>query len=139
MDNVGVRAQMERTFLSLPLEERNAIISHGAALRLSDLRKRLFLAESKVQHFEEKYKITLARLDVDGLTDDADYQIHEDYIMWHHWTAVAGKIRKDIALLEEIAQHGLYVGERSNLHDSFETCLGDVMVTILPSGQNDKP
>ena len=114
MDNVGVRAQMERTFLSLPLEERNAIISHGAALRLSDLRKRLFLAESKVQHFEEKYEITLARLDVDGLTDDADYQMHEDYIMWHHWTAVACKIKKDIASLEEIAQHGLYSGELSN-------------------------
>ena len=114
MDNVGVRTQMGRTFLSLPLEERNVIISHGAALRLSDLRKRLFLAVSKVQHFEEKYEITLARLDVDGLADDADYQMHEDYIMWHHWTAVASKIEKDIASLEEIAQHGPYSGELSN-------------------------
>jgi len=58
--DTSVEMQVEKTFLSLPQEERKAIISHGAALRLSDLRKRLFLAESKVRHFEEKYKVTLA-------------------------------------------------------------------------------
>ncbi len=51
------KTEVERAFLSLPPEERQAIISHGTALRLSDLRKRLFLAESKIQHFEEKYQI----------------------------------------------------------------------------------
>jgi len=78
--DTSVEMQVEKTFLSLPREERKAIISHGAALRLSDLRKRLFLAESKVRHFEEKYKVTLARLDTDGLPDDAGYEMHEDYI-----------------------------------------------------------
>jgi hypothetical protein len=102
--DTSVEMQVEKTFLSLPQEERKAIISHGAALRLSDLRKRLFLAESKVRHFEEKYKVTLAQLDTDGLPDDAGYEMHEDYIMWHHWAAVADKIRKVIASLEEIAQ-----------------------------------
>ena len=89
--------QVEQTFLALPREEREAIISHGAALRLSNLRKRLFLAESKVRHFEEQYQVTLARLDTDGLPNDAGYEMHEDYIMWHHWAAVADKIKKDIS------------------------------------------
>jgi hypothetical protein len=111
--DTDVRTQIEKTFLSLPPEERDAIISHGVALRLSNLRKRLFLAESKVRHFEEKYKVTLAQLDADGLPDDADYEMHEDYIMWHHWAAVADKTKKDIASLEEIAQQGLYMGESS--------------------------
>ena len=106
-----VKMQLEKAFLSLPPEEREAIISHGTALRLSSLRKRLFLAESKVQHFEKRYKITLAQLDADGLPDDADYEMHEDYIMWHHWAAVADKVRKDIASLEKIAQQGLFEGE----------------------------
>jgi hypothetical protein len=106
---VGVKMQIEEPFLSLPHEERTAIISHGAALRLSDLRKRLFLAESKVRHFEEKYGISLARLDAEGLPDDADYEMHEDYIMWHHWVTVADRVQKDIATLEEIAQQGLYL------------------------------
>ena len=43
--NAGVAMQIEKLFLSLPREERAAIISHGTVLRLSNLRKRLFLAE----------------------------------------------------------------------------------------------
>jgi hypothetical protein len=111
--DTGIKTQVEKTFLSLPREERESIISHGTAFRLSDLRKRLFLAESKVRHFEEKYKLSLAQLDTDGLPDDADYEMHEDYIMWHHWAAVADKIKKNIASLEEIAQQGLHIGELS--------------------------
>lgn len=112
MDTSG-KTQVEQTFLSLPREERETIISHGAALRLSNLRKRLFLAESKVHRFEEQYQATLARLDTDGLPDDASCEMHEDYIMWHHWAAAAEKIKKDIASLEEIARQGLYLGELS--------------------------
>jgi len=111
--STGVRMQVEQVFLSLPREEREVIISYGTALRLSDLRKRLFLAENKVRQFEEKYKVTLAQLDVEGLTDDADYEMHEDYIMWHHWAAVMDRIKEDIVSLEEIAQQGLYTGELS--------------------------
>lgn len=107
--NTGVEMQVEQTFLSLPREERETIISHGAAFRLSNLRKRLFLAESKVRYFEEKYKISLTQLDTDGLADDAGYEMHEDYIMWHHWAVVADKTKKDIASLEKITQQGLYL------------------------------
>jgi len=38
--------------------------SHGVVLRLSDLWKRLFLAESKTRYFEEKYHISLEELDL---------------------------------------------------------------------------
>lgn len=89
-------------------EEQNAVITHGAAIRLSDLRKRLFLAESKVRRFEEKYQTTLIQLDTDGLPEQADYEMHEDYIMWHHWNSVAHNIQKDIDALERIVQQGLY-------------------------------
>ena len=109
--DTSIRTQLEKIFLSLSREQREAIISHGTAFRLSDLRKRLFLAESKVQRFEEKYQVILARLDAEGLPDDAGYEMHEDYIMWHHWATVAGKVKKEITSLEEIAQRGLYRGE----------------------------
>ena len=115
--DTGVKTQVEKTFLSLPREERESIISHGTAIRLSNLRKRLFLAESKLRHFEEKYKVGLAQLDADGLPDDADYEMHEDYVMWHHWTGVADNIKKDIASLEKIAEQGLYMGELSYARD----------------------
>ena len=111
--NTDAKIQIEKAFLSLPRQEREAIISHGAALRLSDLRKRLFLAKSKVRRFEEKYNISLVQLDTDGLPNDAGYEMHEDYIMWHHWAAVADKVGKDIVSLDKIARQGLYPGELS--------------------------
>ena len=106
-----VRGMVEEAFQTLPPQEREAVITHGVALRLSDLRKRFFLAENKVRHFEEKYENTLDIVEDSGLVDDADYEMHEDYVMWRHWTIAAEKTKKDIAVLEEIAQHGLFLGE----------------------------
>ena len=103
----------EKVFLSLPREERETIISHGTAIRLSNLNKQLFLAESKLRHYEEKYKVTVAQMDAEGLPDNADGEIHEDYIMWHHWADVEDRVKKDIASLENIARQGLFWRELS--------------------------
>ena len=70
---------MENTFHALPPEERAAVISHGVAVRFSELNKRHFLAESKIRFFEDKYKTTLSEIERKGLPDDADYEMHEDY------------------------------------------------------------
>ena len=98
---------IENKFSSLPGEEKISVISHGVALRLSDLRKRLFLAESKVRFFEEKYNKSLSELDTEGLPDDADHEMHEDYIMWHHWTDAVKKAKKQVGDLEAIAAYGV--------------------------------
>ncbi|MCC7264942.1 MAG: hypothetical protein IT369_20680 [Candidatus Latescibacteria bacterium] len=105
--DTATAAAIEETFLALPPGEREVIIRHGVALRLSDLRKRLFLAQSKTRQLEEKYRTTLARLEAEGLPDDAGHEMHEEYILWRHWTETAGKLDADIASLEGIAQHGL--------------------------------
>jgi hypothetical protein len=91
--------------------ERETIIRHGVAIRLSNLRKRLFLAESKVQYYEEKYGTSLTRLEEEGLPDDAGYEMHEDYILWHHWAEVAQKVKQEMSSLEAIAEHGLIWSE----------------------------
>lgn len=95
-------------FQTLSLEEQNAVLSHGAAIRLSNLKNRHFLAQSKVRHFAEKYQTTLVQLESDGLPEQADYEMHEDYIMWRHWDSVARRVQKDIDALEKIVQQGLY-------------------------------
>jgi hypothetical protein len=102
---------VEKSFLSLPENEREAIISLGAALRLSYLRKRLFLAESKIQHFENQYGMTLGEVEAKGLPDDAGYRMHEDYVMWHHWSGVADQTKRDIDQLETITEQGLLLGD----------------------------
>jgi len=98
---------IENKFSSLSSEEKISVISHGVALRLSEWKKRLFLAESKVRFFEEKYDISLVELDERGLPDDASHEMHEDYIMWHHWTDAVEKARKQVSDLEAIAAYGV--------------------------------
>ena len=98
---------IESKFSSLSTEEKVSVISHGVALRLSEWKKRLFLAESKVRFFEEKYRMSLVELDTKGLPDDADHEMHEDYIMWHHWTDTVKKAKKQVGDLEAIAAYGV--------------------------------
>jgi len=110
-----VNTQIENTFLSLPPLEREAIITHGAAIRLSSLKQRLFLAQSKVRSFEEKYQTTLEALNTNGLPDQADYEMHEDYLMWMHWAEVAVQCENDLAALEKITSRGVLGAETSHV------------------------
>ena len=50
--------------------------------------------------------------------DDADWEMHEDYILWHHWVEVIGKTREALSSLEEIASSGLCLGEVIHAGDS---------------------
>jgi len=100
--------KIETRFLSLLPEEKTAVISHGVAVCYSDLNKRLFLALSKINFFEEKYRMKLSELEEKGLPDNADYEMHEDYIMWHHWSEVTEKAGKQINSLKPIAEYGVF-------------------------------
>jgi hypothetical protein len=107
--------KVEEIFQSLPAEEREAIIGYGVALRLSSLNKRLFLAESKVRAYEAHYGTTLAQLDQEGLPDDASIEFHEDYVMWHHWEAIARKVQAEVTALQVLAQQGLHPEEAQHV------------------------
>ena len=104
--NIGEK--IESRFLSLTLEEKTSVISHGVAIRLSEMNSRLFLALSKIRFFEEKYRMKLSELEEKGLPDNADYEMHEDYIMWHHWSDAAEKAVKQIEALQPIAKYGVF-------------------------------
>jgi hypothetical protein len=106
-----VNTQIENTFLALPPLEREAIISHGAAIRVSSLKQRLFLAQSKARSFEEKYQTTLEALNDSGLPDQTGYEMHEDYLIWMHWAEVVVQCQKDLAALEKITSRGVFSGE----------------------------
>ncbi len=114
---VGAAMQLEMSFRALPRAEREAIISYGAVVRLSSLRKRHFLAQSKVQDFEKKYHTTLMQLEATGLPDDADFEMHEDYVMWQHRHEVLEAVSRDIAAVEGIAGRGLYPQGSSDVGD----------------------
>lgn len=107
-DIAGIDEKIESRFSLLSPEEKTAVISHGVAIRHSEMKNRLFLAQSKILFFEKKYGIELTKLEEKGLSDDADYETHEDYIMWNHWTEIAQKTEKQIELLGTIAECGVY-------------------------------
>lgn len=110
-------ADLERAFFSLPLPERERIIRHGVALRMTDLRKRLFLAESKARSFAERYRTTLEQLEDAGLPDDAGIEMHEDYIQWRHWASVARQVTLDIDALQYLARQGVSSETLSDVSD----------------------
>ncbi len=72
----------------LPVEELTSILRQGAILRLPYLENRLLQAKEQVNRFEAEHGTTLDVLRVQGLPDDADYKLHEDFIEWEYWSDV---------------------------------------------------
>jgi len=65
------------------------------------------LPAQKVKSFEKQFKATLEKVETGGIPDDADHEMHEDYIEWSHWARAAKKCKKEIALVQGIVQQGL--------------------------------
>ena len=47
-----------------------------------------------MSEFEVRYHTAIAQLEAEGLPDDADYAMHEDYIEWHYWSRVLEQTQK---------------------------------------------
>lgn len=94
---------IDRVFYSLPPKDRVEVFSIGAAFHRLDLEKRLTQAMDKVQAFEARYHTTISQLEADGLPDDADYTMHEDYIEWHYWSRMLKQTRKAMNALVTIS------------------------------------
>jgi len=96
-------AVLDRIFRSLSPEDRVEILSIGTAFRRLSLEKQLARAQSKVEEFEARYHTTLDQLEAEGLPDDAEYAMHEDYIEWHYWSRVLEQTLKTLDALAAIS------------------------------------
>ena len=86
---------------NLSPEEQAKVVEYGAMLRLADLRRQLLQAQTTIKELGAKYQTTLTQLSSEGLPDDAGYEMHEDYILWHHYTEKIVRLEKSISVLEE--------------------------------------
>jgi len=93
--------QVNRLLVSLPPDEQARIVEYGVMLRLADLRRQLSHAQGVVKEMGAKYHTTIEQLEQEGLPDDAGWEMHEDYIMWHHYTERTVRIEKTIGALQE--------------------------------------
>jgi hypothetical protein len=94
---------VDRAFHDLTPEDRAEVFSVGAAFHRLNLAKRLERSEHKVREFEARYHTTVAQLEAEGLPDDADYAMHEDYIEWHYWSRVLEQTQKALNTLSVLA------------------------------------
>lgn len=91
-------------FATLPQEDQEEIFNIGTAFRLLDLQKRLAHAQENVTRFEAKYGTTLDILESKGLPENANYEMHEDYIEWHYWTRVREKTQNTLDVLTSVSK-----------------------------------
>jgi len=102
--SIKILTPVSDVFATLPQEDQEEIFSLGAAFRVLDLQKRLAQAQENVRKFEAKYGTTLDMLESKGLPEDADYEMHEDYIEWHYWARVREKTQGTLDVLMSISK-----------------------------------
>lgn len=108
-----IETNIEQAFLQLGDQQRADIIYHGALLRLSELKKRRFLAANKIRELEVQYGQSLWQLEELGLPDDASIEMHEDYVLWCHWDQVADAAAEEIRRLEPIVNQPIPIPDSS--------------------------
>jgi hypothetical protein len=104
MDTITLEPEvLDRIFHSISPEDRAEILSIGAAFHRLSLEKRLARAQSKLQVFQARYQTTLNQLEAEGLPDDADFAMHEDYVEWHYWSRVLEQTQSTLDALVVIS------------------------------------
>ncbi len=56
--------------------------------------EKLSLAQNQIRQYEQKYNTTLSALP-DGLPNDADFEMHEDFIEWEFWVDEFQRVKSD--------------------------------------------
>jgi hypothetical protein len=97
-------SNVSEVFATLPQEDQKEIFDIGTAFRVLDLQKRLAQAQESVRKFEAKYGTTLDTLESEGLPEDANYEMHEDYIEWHYWARVREKTQDTLDVLTNVSK-----------------------------------
>ena len=101
------KSRQESSFSELVPEVRQRLVEFGAPLLLTEAEGRLALAERKIEAFEKKYETTLAQLCRDGLPDDADIEMHEDFIEWSGWQRTLEEACQILASLQPLLERSL--------------------------------
>jgi len=90
----------ERSLAALTPQTRQRLFELGAPLLRTEAEGRLALAERKIKAFEQKYGTSLMQLQRKGLPEDADIEMHEDFVEWSGWQRTLEETRQVIASLQ---------------------------------------
>lgn len=84
----------ERVFHSLLAVDQMEVMVFGASFHRLNLEKKLERARATIQAMELRFGVTLDRLELQGLPDDAGYAMHEDYVEWRYWQQIERATQK---------------------------------------------
>ena len=94
----------------IPTQELASILKQGAILRLPYLEGRLLQAREQLKRFEEQYGTTLEALRSQGLPENADYALHEDFNEWEYYQDLLHETERAVdrikALLDKLEGAG---------------------------------
>jgi len=71
--------------IQLPTQVWQHIIQLGVERHIQELDEQLREAQQRIEEFERRYGMSLARLQEVGLPEDAGLEEHEDYVEWSSW------------------------------------------------------
>jgi len=94
----------ERSFAALTPEARRRLLELGAPLLRTEAEGRLALAERKIKTFEHKYGTGFVELEHKGLPENADIEMHKDFVEWSGWQRTLEETRQVIASLQPIVE-----------------------------------
>ncbi len=94
------------TPISPPIEltgqDWQRILALGSQQRSNELKTELSKAKQAIARFENRFGMSLSRLEEVGLPTNADFETHEAYIEWHSWVSRLEDLHNRLETLENL-------------------------------------
>jgi hypothetical protein len=90
--------------IQLPTEVWQRIVQLGVERHIQELEAQLEEAQQNIADFERKFGMSFARLQQDGLLEDANLQTHEEYVEWSSWEGLQADLRDQLESLRTMLE-----------------------------------
>lgn len=93
---------MAESVIQLPTEVWQHIVRLGVERRIKELEVQLKEARLRIGEFERQFGMSFARLEQEGLPEDADLQTHEAYVEWSSWEGLQADLQEQLETLKGV-------------------------------------
>jgi hypothetical protein len=83
--------------IQLPIKVWQRIVQLGVERHVQELEAQLEEAQQQIAGFERKFGMSFVDLEQEGLPEDADWQVHEDWVEWSSWEGLKTDLEQQLA------------------------------------------
>jgi len=91
--------------IQLPTKVWQRIVQLGVERHIQELEAQLEEAQQQIAEFERKFGMSFVDLEQEGLPEDADWQVHEDWVEWSSWEGLKTDLEQQLASLRAMPEH----------------------------------